>query len=157
VSRCCRQGIISQFLHSRTNVRTDAYGGSTENRGRLVFDALDAVSDRIDIGWKARPDGQSAPRKRLQRLMRDAGARRASVSDQTEANEVWLTAAQRRWAYLIVNGEVWMFGQATRCCGHYVPGILTRVAGISTASRVWTGEVLGGLASSGPKLVPSSA
>ena len=50
--------LISQFLNPRTNVRTDAYGGSIENRARLLFDVLDAVGDRIDIdtvGVKAGP------------------------------------------------------------------------------------------------------
>jgi N-ethylmaleimide reductase len=42
--------LISQFLNPRTNTRTDAYGGSIENRTRLLFDVLDAVGDRIDIG-----------------------------------------------------------------------------------------------------------
>ncbi|MDT5347366.1 MAG: N-ethylmaleimide reductase [Mycobacterium sp.] len=50
--------LISQFLNPRTNVRTDAYGGSIENRARFLFDVLDAVGDRIDIarvGVKAGP------------------------------------------------------------------------------------------------------
>jgi N-ethylmaleimide reductase len=42
--------LISQFLNPRTNVRNDAYGGSIENRARLLFDVLDAIADRIDIG-----------------------------------------------------------------------------------------------------------
>ena len=41
---------LSQFLNPRTNVRTDAYGGSILNRARLLFDVLDAIGDRIDIG-----------------------------------------------------------------------------------------------------------
>jgi N-ethylmaleimide reductase len=42
--------LFSQFLNPRTNVRTDAYGGSMENRARLLFDVLDAIGGRIDIG-----------------------------------------------------------------------------------------------------------
>jgi N-ethylmaleimide reductase len=42
--------LISQFLNPRTNLRTDAYGGSIENRARFLFDVLDAVGERIDIG-----------------------------------------------------------------------------------------------------------
>src|SRR6201986_2908207 len=41
--------LISQFLNPRTNVRTDEYGGSIENRARVLFDVLDAVAARIDI------------------------------------------------------------------------------------------------------------
>ena len=50
--------LISQFLNPRTNTRTDAYGGSIENRARFLFDVLDAVGERIDIarvGVKAGP------------------------------------------------------------------------------------------------------
>ena len=50
--------LVGQFLNPRTNVRTDAYGGSIPNRARLLFDVLDAVGDRIDIhrvGVKAGP------------------------------------------------------------------------------------------------------
>jgi N-ethylmaleimide reductase len=42
--------LINQFLNSRTNTRTDAYGGSIENRARFLFDVIDAVGERIDIG-----------------------------------------------------------------------------------------------------------
>jgi N-ethylmaleimide reductase len=42
--------LISQFLNPATNLRTDAYGGSIENRARFLFDVLDAVGERIDIG-----------------------------------------------------------------------------------------------------------
>ncbi len=42
--------LISQYLNPCTNVRTDAYGGSIENRARFLFDVLDAVGERIDIG-----------------------------------------------------------------------------------------------------------
>ncbi|HBY26050.1 MAG TPA: alkene reductase [Bradyrhizobium sp.] len=37
--------LIEQFLQSKSNVRTDQYGGSIENRARLLFEVLDAVSD----------------------------------------------------------------------------------------------------------------
>jgi N-ethylmaleimide reductase len=42
--------LISQFLNPRTNTRTDAYGGSIESRARFLFDVIDAVGERIDIG-----------------------------------------------------------------------------------------------------------
>ncbi|MGW4119149.1 alkene reductase [Nocardia sp. NPDC004711] len=50
--------LISQFLNPRTNLRTDAYGGSIQNRARFLFEVIDAVSQRIDIrrvGVKAGP------------------------------------------------------------------------------------------------------
>lgn len=36
--------LLEQFLQSRTNRRTDAYGGSIENRARLLLEVVDAVA-----------------------------------------------------------------------------------------------------------------
>ena len=36
--------LIEQFLRDSTNKRTDAYGGSRENRARLLFDVTEAVA-----------------------------------------------------------------------------------------------------------------
>jgi N-ethylmaleimide reductase len=50
--------LISQFLNPATNLRTDEYGGSVENRARLLFEIIDAVGERIDlnrVGVKAGP------------------------------------------------------------------------------------------------------
>ncbi len=37
--------LIEQFLQSRSNMRTDRYGGSIENRARLMMDATQALID----------------------------------------------------------------------------------------------------------------
>lgn len=37
--------LLDQFLQDRTNQRTDAYGGSIENRARLMLEVVDAVTD----------------------------------------------------------------------------------------------------------------
>lgn len=37
--------LIDQFLRDTSNQRTDAYGGSLENRARFLFEVLDAVTD----------------------------------------------------------------------------------------------------------------
>jgi N-ethylmaleimide reductase len=42
--------LINQFLNPATNQRDDDYGGSIANRTRLLFDVLDAIGQRIDIG-----------------------------------------------------------------------------------------------------------
>ncbi|MGN6580518.1 MAG: alkene reductase [Bordetella sp.] len=42
--------LIDQFLRSSSNHRTDAYGGSIENRARLLFEVLDAITDEIGAG-----------------------------------------------------------------------------------------------------------
>jgi N-ethylmaleimide reductase len=39
--------LLDQFLRSSTNRRTDAYGGSKENRARLLLEVLDAVCKAI--------------------------------------------------------------------------------------------------------------
>ena len=39
--------LVDQFLRSSTNRRTDAYGGSRENRARLLFEILDAVGGAV--------------------------------------------------------------------------------------------------------------
>ena len=36
--------LLDQFLEDSTNQRTDQYGGSVENRARLLFEVIDAVS-----------------------------------------------------------------------------------------------------------------
>lgn len=41
--------LISEFLSKSSNIRTDEYGGSIENRSRFLFDVLDSVAARIDI------------------------------------------------------------------------------------------------------------
>jgi DNA-binding CsgD family transcriptional regulator len=63
--------------------------------------------EHLDAAWDVYDRmGASAPRARVQRLMRDVGARRAKwVSDHTEVEKVSLTEAERRVAYLIANGH----------------------------------------------------
>lgn len=42
--------LLDQFLRSGSNKRTDAYGGSIENRARLLFEVVDAVTAEIGAG-----------------------------------------------------------------------------------------------------------
>ena len=39
--------LLEQFLQSRSNTRTDAYGGSIENRARFMLEVVKAVADAI--------------------------------------------------------------------------------------------------------------
>lgn len=39
--------LIDQFLQDVSNTRTDAYGGSVENRARFALEALQAVVDAV--------------------------------------------------------------------------------------------------------------
>lgn len=42
--------IIDQFLQSRTNRRTDGYGGSVDNRLRLLREIVEAVTAEVELG-----------------------------------------------------------------------------------------------------------
>lgn len=42
--------LIDQFLRDKSNQRTDAYGGSIENRTRLLFEVCEAVAREIGAG-----------------------------------------------------------------------------------------------------------
>jgi len=53
--------LIEQFLEDGTNTRTDSYGGSKENRARLLFDIVQELSDEIGadrLGVRLSPFGQ---------------------------------------------------------------------------------------------------
>ena len=41
--------LIDQFIMDGTNHRTDEYGGSLENRARLLFELLEAISEKIPL------------------------------------------------------------------------------------------------------------
>lgn len=52
--------LIDQFLVDKTNLRTDEYGGSVENRARFLFEILDAtlqVWDSNGVGVRLSPSG----------------------------------------------------------------------------------------------------
>jgi N-ethylmaleimide reductase len=52
--------LIDQFLEDSTNLRTDEYGGSLENRARLLFEVIAAVGQAWDsdrIGVRISPGG----------------------------------------------------------------------------------------------------
>lgn len=42
--------LIDQFLRDGVNDRTDQYGGTIENRVRLLFEVIDATAEAFDIG-----------------------------------------------------------------------------------------------------------
>jgi N-ethylmaleimide reductase len=52
--------LLDQFLEDSTNQRTDAYGGSMENRARLLFEVIDAVTavwGSVRVGVRLSPGG----------------------------------------------------------------------------------------------------
>lgn len=42
--------LLHEFLASNTNQRTDAYGGSVQNRSRMLFEVMDAVLGEVPAG-----------------------------------------------------------------------------------------------------------
>jgi N-ethylmaleimide reductase len=56
--------LIAQFLNRATNLRTDEYGGSIENRARLLFEILEAVLNHVEshrVGIKIGPMHLTSP------------------------------------------------------------------------------------------------
>jgi N-ethylmaleimide reductase len=52
--------LLDQFLQDGSNRRTDAYGGTIENRARLLFEVVDGVADGIGrerVGVRLSPHG----------------------------------------------------------------------------------------------------
>ncbi|MFQ6067771.1 MAG: NADH:flavin oxidoreductase [bacterium] len=43
--------LLSEFLSPHTNRRTDAYGGSTKNRVRIILEILDGIRERCGKEW----------------------------------------------------------------------------------------------------------
>ncbi|WP_237153768.1 alkene reductase [Oryzibacter oryziterrae] len=76
--------LLDQFLQDKTNKRTDAYGGSIENRARLMLEVLDACIDvwgasRVGLHLAPRGDshdiGDSDPKATFGHVAREAGKR----------------------------------------------------------------------------------
>jgi len=54
--------LLDQFLRTGSNIRTDRYGGTVENRARLLFEVLDAVCAAIGparTGLRLSPSGET--------------------------------------------------------------------------------------------------
>lgn len=76
--------LLDQFLQDSTNHRTDDYGGSLENRARLMLEAVDAAisvwgADRVGLHLAPRSDahdmGDSDPSATFGYVAREAGRR----------------------------------------------------------------------------------
>jgi 2,4-dienoyl-CoA reductase-like NADH-dependent reductase (Old Yellow Enzyme family) len=77
--------LLDQFLQDKTNHRTDHYGGSIENRARLMLEVTDAAvsvwgSDRVGMHLAPRGDahdmGDSNPLATFSYVARELGKRR---------------------------------------------------------------------------------
>ena len=77
--------LLDQFLQSKTNHRTDEYGGSVENRARLMLEVTDAVisvwgADRVGMHLAPRGDahdmGDANPLETFSYVARELGSRK---------------------------------------------------------------------------------
>lgn len=77
--------LLDQFLQTKTNHRTDAYGGSVENRARLMLEVTDAVisvwgADRVGMHIAPRGDahdmGDANPLETFTYVARELGQRK---------------------------------------------------------------------------------
>lgn len=56
--------LLAQFLNRGTNRRTDRYGGSIENRARVLFEVVEAVLEQVEpsrVGVKLSPMHEGGP------------------------------------------------------------------------------------------------
>jgi 2,4-dienoyl-CoA reductase-like NADH-dependent reductase (Old Yellow Enzyme family) len=86
--------LLDQFLQDSTNKRTDAYGGSLENRARLMLEVTDAVvavwgADRVGMHLAPRRDahdmGDSNPAETFGYVARELGKRKIAFIAAREA------------------------------------------------------------------------
>ncbi len=93
--------LLHQFLSPSANHRTDAYGGSAENRARLVLEVVDAVSKE----WSADRIGI--------RLSPIGTFQNTDNGDNEEADALYLIEelAKRGIAYLHLSEPDWAGGQ----------------------------------------------
>ncbi|GHU05903.1 alkene reductase [Betaproteobacteria bacterium] len=88
--------LLDQFLQDRSNHRTDAYGGSIENRARLLLEVTDAAiavwgAGRVGVHLAPRSDahdmGDSDPRATFGHVARELGKRRIAFIFARESQD----------------------------------------------------------------------
>ena len=109
--------LLDQFQQDRTNKRTDAYGGSIENRARLLLEVADAVLSvwgpgRVGVHLAPRGDlhsmGDSDPKATFGYVARELGKRNiAFIFTREHAGDDWISP------YLKAEfGGVWIANEA---------------------------------------------
>ena len=119
-----------------------------EHYGRALLSAGEsrAALEHLDAAWDVYDSmGALAPQARVQRLMRDAGARRAKwVDHRADVEEAPLTEAERRVAYLIAGGHTnksaaKSLGISTNTVGSHLRSIYSK---LGVQSRVQLANIL---------------
>ena len=77
--------LLDQFLQDKTNKRSDAYGGSIENRARLMLEVTDAV---ISVWGADRVGMHLAPRGDAHDMGISIRLPRSAISPASSANAI---------------------------------------------------------------------
>ncbi len=100
--------LLDQFLQDRSNRRTDAYGGSIENRARLMLEVADAAISawgpgRVGVHLAPRGDvhdvGDSNPAATFGYLARELGKRKIAFLCARESSAAPRLGPQRKAAF----------------------------------------------------------
>jgi N-ethylmaleimide reductase len=100
--------LLDQFLQDNTNKRTDAYGGSIENRARLMLEVADACIEvwgagRVGMHISPRCDSQSMgdsdPAATFGYVAKELGKRRIAFIFAREAQGLGLLGPQLKQAF----------------------------------------------------------
>jgi N-ethylmaleimide reductase len=85
--------LFQQFLHEVTNRRTDLYGGTVENRARILFDALEAI---LEIWPSSRVGVKAGP------MMNELGAFRATDETLRTSEHVYRKMAGYKLSHMLL-------------------------------------------------------
>ena len=85
--------LFQQFLHEVTNHRTDHYGGTVENRARILFEALEAV---LEIWPSNRVGVKAGP------MMSETGAFRATGETLRTSEYVYRRMAAYKLSHMLL-------------------------------------------------------
>jgi 2,4-dienoyl-CoA reductase-like NADH-dependent reductase (Old Yellow Enzyme family) len=115
--------LLDQFLQSKTNHRTDAYGGSLENRARLILEITDAVvsvwgAGKVGMHLAPRGDshdiGDDHPLETFEYLAQELGKRKLAFICTREyvAEDSLLPAIKKAFGGSVIANEKFEFASA---------------------------------------------
>ncbi len=89
--------LLDQFINSASNHRTDAYGGSIENRARLLLEVVDAITAEVGPG---RVGVRLTPMGRFMGMGDATPAATSAISHAASTTGHWHTCTwwSRRWS-----------------------------------------------------------
>jgi 2,4-dienoyl-CoA reductase-like NADH-dependent reductase (Old Yellow Enzyme family) len=120
--------LLDQFLQSKTNQRTDAYGGSIENRARLILEVTDAAisvwgAGRVGMHLAPRRDahdmGDDTPLETFTYLARELGKRKiAFIMTRERLGDDSLTPAiKQAFGGAVIANEAFDYESASKLVG----------------------------------------